>query len=277
MDPEEPAHLDIDTIAARLYQETEGLPLFLVEYISTLLAGRHADADPEWSLPGGIRELLHVRLQAIGESSWQILTTASVIGRSFDFATLREASGRSEEEAISALEDLVSQGLVAEVSHPAPTSPCMILRTRRFARSSTKRPAWPAVDYFTGASPSPCLDALLGHRQSDTLPGQIARHYLQAGSEALAAEYFKLAGERARAVYANAEAVEHLRTALALGHPDTVGLHEAIGDLYTFLGMYGAALTSYETAAALAGPDDAGSAGAEAWRRLPASRRLGAG
>jgi tetratricopeptide (TPR) repeat protein len=71
----------------------------------------------------------------------------------------------------------------------------------------------------------------------------------------MAAEYFKIAGERARAVYANAEAVEHLRTALALGHPDAAGLHEAIGDLYTFLGMYGSALASYETAAALSAPD----------------------
>ena len=45
-----------------------------------------------------------------------------------------------------------------------------------------------------------------------------------------------------------------LGTALALGHPDTAGLHEAIGDLHTFLGTYGDALKSYEIAAALASP-----------------------
>jgi DNA-binding SARP family transcriptional activator/tetratricopeptide (TPR) repeat protein len=245
-------HLDIDAIVARLYQETEGLPLFLVEYISTLVGGRHADTDPEWSLPGGIRELLHLRLQMLGESSWQILTTASVIGRSFDFATLREASGRSEEETIEALEDLVRQSLVVEVSLTGAHEPMYDfthekVRTLVYEETSLARRRLlhrRVAESLSGRPPA-------GHRQSDSLPGQIARHYLQAGLETLAAEYFKLAGERARAVYANAEAVEHLSTALALGHPDAVGLHEAIGDLYTFLGMYGAALTSYETAAAL--------------------------
>jgi predicted ATPase len=248
-------HLELDTLAARLYQETEGLPLFLVEYISTLAAGIHTGADPEWSLPGGIRELLHLRLQAIGESSWQILTTASVIGRSFDFATLREASGRSEEETIEALEDLVRQGLVVEMSSPAAHEPMYDfthekVRTLVYEETSLARRRLlhrRVAESLSGRPP--------GHRQVDSLPGQIASHYLQAGAEAQAADYFKIAGERARAVFANAEAVEHLSTALALGHPDAAGLHEAIGDLYTFLGMYGAALTSYETSAALCGPD----------------------
>src|SRR5262249_36016232 len=88
---------EAEKVAERLYQETEGLPLFLVEYLSAVAGGAHNGARIEWTLPGGIRELLHLRLQAVGESSWQILTTAAVIGRSFDFATLWEASGRSEE------------------------------------------------------------------------------------------------------------------------------------------------------------------------------------
>jgi tetratricopeptide (TPR) repeat protein len=76
-----------------------------------------------------------------------------------------------------------------------------------------------------------------------------------AGAEPEAAQYFKMAGERARALYANAEALELLGTALALGHPDSAGLHDAIGDLHTFLGTYGDALKSYEIAAALATPE----------------------
>src|SRR5260370_1813443 len=75
-----------------------------------------------------------------------------------------------------------------------------------------------------------------------------------AGSEAVAAEYYQQAGERARSLYANAEALTHLRMALALGHPDAAALHESIGDLYTLLGEYGNALKSYETAAALCAP-----------------------
>jgi tetratricopeptide (TPR) repeat protein len=72
-----------------------------------------------------------------------------------------------------------------------------------------------------------------------------------AGQEDAAAEYYRQAGDHARTLYANAEALAHLNTALALGHPEAAALHEAIGDLQTLTGEYGAALDSYETAAAL--------------------------
>ena len=56
-------------------------------------------------------------------------------------------------------------------------------------------------------------------------------------------------------MYANTEALNHYRDALALGHPDAAALHLGIGDLETLAGDYRAALASYETAAALAAPD----------------------
>jgi hypothetical protein len=59
-----------------------------------------------------------------------------------------------------------------------------------------------------------------------------------------------LAGEPAREVFANAEALSHLRAALALGHPDRAGLLTEIGDLLAVMGNYAAALLSLETAAA---------------------------
>ena len=101
-------------------------------------------------------------------------------------------------------------------------------------------------------------ETLVGHMRENrahaVLAGQIAYHYQMAGSEAVAAEYYKQAGERARSLYANAEALAHLRMALALGHPDAAALHESIGDLSTLLGEYGNALKSYDTAAALCAP-----------------------
>jgi tetratricopeptide (TPR) repeat protein len=88
------------------------------------------------------------------------------------------------------------------------------------------------------------------------MASQIAQHYQQSGRDAEAAEYFRLAGEHARALFANAEALGHFRAALALGHPAGAALHQAIGDLLTLSGAYEAALTSYETAAALSAPGD---------------------
>ena len=84
----------------------------------------------------------------------------------------------------------------------------------------------------------------------------VARHLQLAGRDAEAAEAYRTAGLLAREVFANAEAVEHLRAALALGHPDRIGLRVAIGDLQTVMGSYAEALLTLETAASESGPDD---------------------
>lgn len=60
----------------------------------------------------------------------------------------------------------------------------------------------------------------------------------------------------ARSLYANAEAVSHFESALALGHPDVAELHVALGDLRTLSGEYTGAFASYEAAAARAGEAD---------------------
>ena len=76
---------------------------------------------------------------------------------------------------------------------------------------STTRPAWRAGGCCTAAPPS--------------VPGApaaaVARHLQLAGRDAAAAEAYRRGRPtQARAVFANAEALGHLRAALALGHPD---------------------------------------------------------
>jgi predicted ATPase/DNA-binding SARP family transcriptional activator len=231
--------------AAWLYQETEGLPFFLTEYLAVAPGGA-----PEAPLPGGVRELLQSKLGQVSEAGRQLLATAAVIGRSFDFDTVRGASGRSEEETVAALEELTERGLVREVREAGEL---------------------PAVAYDFGHERMRALvyeqtslarRRLLHRRVAEALAGRaagarpmasVARHLQLAGQEAEAAAAFKAAGDQARGLYANHEALAHYRSALALGHPDAAGLHEAIGDLETLAGAYDDALASYEAAAASAG------------------------
>lgn len=238
------------TLVDRLYKETEGLPFFLVEYLSALTQGRRPTEEALGSVPGGVRDLLHSRLGSVGETGWQLLNTAAVIGRSFDFDTLREASGRSEEEAIDGLEELVGRGLVAEVRTGGGQSSLLYdfshekLRALVYEETSLARRRLlhrRVAEALASRARTPL--------EAGPLAGQITHHYRQAGNEALAAEYARMAGDHARSLYATTEALSHFRMALALGHPDAAGLHEAIGDMQTLLGEYGAALGSYETAA----------------------------
>lgn len=244
-------------LEARLYAETEGLPFFLVEYLIALARGGEAIGGDDWTMPGGVRGLLQSRLAGVSETGWQLLTTAAVMGRSFDFDTLRAASGRSDEEIVTALDALIEQGLVAEVNGSGERSLSYDfshekLRTLVYEEASLTRRR-----LLHRRVAEALISRTRGRQDLGALAGQIAYHYRLTGQDGEAADYFKLAGEHARSLYANAEALAHFQAALALGHPDATALHEAIGDLHTLLGEYSAALTSYETAAALLGGETA--------------------
>jgi DNA-binding SARP family transcriptional activator len=244
-----------DGLGRRLYDETEGLPLFLGEYLAAIATGALGAEDEIWSLPGGVRDLLHGRLGAVEETGWQLLNTAAVIGRSFDFDTVREASGRSEEEVIAALEELTDQGLVEEVKGTGERAVAYDfghekLRTLVYEETSLARRR-----LLHRRVAEAFVRRARRRREMGPLAAQIAHHYRLAGRDAEAADYFRTAGEHARTLYANAEALSHFRTALALGHPDAAGLREAVGDMHTFLGEYGEALAGYEAAAALGDED----------------------
>ncbi|HEU4783064.1 MAG TPA: AAA family ATPase [Ktedonobacterales bacterium] len=240
-------------VATRLYQETEGLPFFLVEYLAAIGSGLLVAESHPWSLPGGVRELLRSHLSAASETGWQVMSAAAVLGRSAPYELLREVSGRSDDETVEALEELTGRGLLREATAENAKATVPVydfshekLRALVYDEISLARRRLlhrRAAEFLS--------TRLASRRDSVAQASQVARHYLLAGNDAEAAYYYRLAGNEARDLYANADALEHLRTALALGHPDVVALQCDIGDLETLLGEYAAALASYEKAAAL--------------------------
>jgi DNA-binding SARP family transcriptional activator len=230
---------DVDPLAPRLHEESEGLPLFVVEYLSAL-----SSTGEDWSMPAGIVGLLRSRLARVDELARQVLGSAAVIDRTFDFETVWRISGRSELEAVDALDHLVSHGLVDPRAQGEPGSP-----TFDFSHHKIKELVY--------ADMSPARRRVLHRRAADAMraagapPASIAGHYRAGGMEREAAELYAAAGEEAGSLYANREAVQHFESALALGHPDVAGIHERIGDLRVLVGEYAQAAVSYETAAAL--------------------------
>jgi predicted ATPase len=242
-------------LVERLYRETEGLPFFVAEYLAAIASGTLSRTAAEWSLPGGVRDLLRSRLLGVSDAAIQLLTAAAVLGRSFDFETLRAVSGRSEEETIAGLEEMLAQGLIQEergtsAPHGSPAYDFSHEKLRGLVYDEASL----ARRRLLHRRAAEELARHAGHA-GEALPSQIAQHELLAGNAARAAEYFRAAGERARQLYAHAEALEHFRTALGLGHPDVAELHEEIGDALTAMGEYAEALTSYATAAAHCAPE----------------------
>jgi DNA-binding SARP family transcriptional activator len=231
-------------LVERLYQESEGLPFIALEYLLSL-----EQPGAEWKIPGGVRALLHRRLQAPSEPARQLLAAAAVIGRSFDFSTLQAISGRSEWETVEGVEELVRLGLVCEQDGGGYDFSHDKLRALAYEETSTARRRLlhrRAGEILVNATP--------GTRDAGPKASLAAGHFLGAGQLARAAEYFRQAGDYARHLHANGEALEAYQSALAAGHPDPAGLHEACGDLFTLRGEYRAAVASYQAAAALCTP-----------------------
>jgi DNA-binding SARP family transcriptional activator len=110
----------------QLVNESEGVPYFLVEYLQAALegeidAGQTAD---EWPVPTGLRGMLHNRMANLSGTSLQVLQAAAVIGRTFDVGLLQTASGRTEDEIVRGVEELLSRSLIREIpSVPAADLP----------------------------------------------------------------------------------------------------------------------------------------------------------
>ncbi len=233
-----------------LMRASEGLPLYVVE---ALAHGAHAGGG----MPRGVRAVLRQRLTSIDGATSQVLAAAALIGRSFDLSTVRHASGRSEDETVVALDELAHRGMIREL--PGGEGPAV-----RFDFSHS------ALRDLAEESTSLARRLLLHRRIAEAfrldLAGigrddlgrlvQIAQHERDARRDGEAAIAFGDAGDRAAALYANREAIAHYEAALALGHPEIVTLHAAIGDLRTRLGDYVGAIASLEAAVALARPSE---------------------
>ena len=236
------AHSDREEpdLERRLYLESEGLPLFVAEYLAALRAGGGSATDP---LPSGVRSLLGARLGGLGAMALQVLGAAAVIGRSFDLDTAREASGRSEEEAVNALEELVAHGVVRELGSREPEYD--------FSHEKLRALVYEEMGLARRRLLHRRVAAALSRRGGGgERAARVASHLQLAGDDVEAARHYRLAAAHAASLHAHADAVEHLEAALALGDPDPATLLERIGDLRTLLGDYAGALASYESAAA---------------------------
>ena len=236
-----PARTDLSSLAKRLHAETRGLPLFVVEYLDLLRNGALDPQAADWPAPQGVRHFLHERLAGLSETAQQVISTAAVIGRSFDTETVVAASGRSEEEAVGALEELLALRLILEGGTDS----------FDFAHAQL-----PGIVYD---EISQVRKRLLHRRVADVLAAgarrsrigmagvaaALAYHYELGGILDKAAHWAVTAGEHARQVYANREAIHQYEKALALGAEDACAIHMHLGDLHTLQGEYSQALESY--------------------------------
>jgi DNA-binding SARP family transcriptional activator len=265
-----------------LYRETEGNPFFIEEIVRHLTdAGlRSQDAGARdlerVGLPEDVRDVISRRLDRLAPGSIEWLRVAAVIGRDFDSGLLERVLGFDEDRFLSALEDALDAGLVAE----APGDPgrysfahALIRETLYEGMSSARRAR---VHRRVGVALEESDPAL-----PESQIGALALHFTRAADPEdaeRAIRYGLRAGEQATAMLANEEAAAHYSRALeVLDRSDPEALRRRcdllleLGEAQVRSGERPLAWATLREAAALAA--ELGDKGSLARAAIGASRR----
>jgi len=191
-------------LAARLWGETEGNPLFVIE---VLRAGISSDRGQAVLTPT-MRAVLRARLGQLPDGARRLAEVAAVIGRPFSVGLMVSATGIGEHELVDHVDELWrrriirDQGLTYDFSHDKLRAVALEMvsppRRRQLHRAVAEAIAVELHNDIHAAAP------------------QLAAHYDQAGMVEPAIDAYRVAGARAVAVSALDEAVTMFRRALSL-------------------------------------------------------------
>ena len=191
-------------LATRLWKETEGNPLFIIE---ALRVGLSSDASQAVLTPT-MRTVLRARLDQLSDGARQLTEVAAVIGRPFSVDMLVSTTGIDEHELVDPVDELWrrriirDQGLTYDFSHDKLRAVALEMvspaRRRQLHRAVAEAIAAEYRNDIDAASP------------------KLAAHYDQAGLVEPAIDAYRMAGSRAVSVSAFDEAVTSFKRALAL-------------------------------------------------------------
>jgi adenylate cyclase len=243
-----------DSLAAMIQARTGGNPFFVEELIQSL---RESDALlPSQSevdlrvgavdaLPMSVQAVIQARLDRLQVGPKEVAHGAAICGRQFEYAVLERTLHRSD--IARDLTTLETDGFVVAVHDGSSRYMFRHGLIQEVAYHSQLRAHRRKLHGRVAAA----LEALNAERV-DELADQLAFHYGRSDDDAKAAYWLTRAGERARALYANQEALDLYAAALerARGGDETgaIGILERIGDVQTIIGRYDDAITSFNTA-----------------------------
>ena len=212
--------LEIDT-AMRIYRETEGNPLFIVEQMRAGLErgmggaertpgenSNYAAAAP-LGPPSKAQAVIASRLAQLSSPAREMAALAATIGRAFALDLLTQASGSDEETITNALDELWQRRIIRE--QDATSYDFTHDKLREVAYAEISAPQRRLLHRRIAHS----LEAMLAD-DLDAVSAQIAAHYDRAGDAERSIPYYERAAAVAQRVYANEDATELLLRALAL-------------------------------------------------------------
>jgi DNA-binding SARP family transcriptional activator len=223
-----------ETLASRLYRETEGHPYFLAEVLRTLVqegrvamdaGGRwrlvesrwpaEAGLDEQWLLPPSVRAAALGRLDRLPAPDRLLLDHASIIGREFSLPLMARLLGQGETVLAVQAERLCGRGFL----RPRPPD------RYEFGHDLMRRAAYEALsEPRRRLLHRQAAEALLADSYRGVPVGIVASHYAASDRPWLALEHTLAAAGRAARLVAYDEAVAWCQKGveIAEAHPAAV-------------------------------------------------------
>jgi class 3 adenylate cyclase/tetratricopeptide (TPR) repeat protein len=210
-----PAHIRQDII-----ERADGIPLFVEEMTKAVLEAESEGAaeraigvipSPAVAVPASLHAPLMARLDRLG-SAKEVAQVGAAIGREFSHSLLAAVMDERERELNSALERLITAGLLFRQGAPPHA-------TYLFKHALVQDAAYSTLLRSFRQQLHGRIAAILeGHFSEivETQPEVLARHCAEAGFVEKAVGYWLKAGQRANARSAMTEAEAQLRKGLAL-------------------------------------------------------------
>jgi ABC-type transport system substrate-binding protein len=158
-------------------------------------------------VPTVVQAALQARLDRLSPSTRSLVSVAAAAGRSFGLPLLERLLPR--EDVRAGLTELMRLDLVIEVRRrPSPEYRFRHGLVQEAAYASLLEPVRRELHGRIGEA----LETLVEHPEEE-IPEVLARHFAEAEEPERASRYLLAAGDKARAVYADREALEHYRRA----------------------------------------------------------------
>ncbi|MEZ5316562.1 MAG: AAA family ATPase [Vicinamibacterales bacterium] len=225
-----------DELVTSLYEDTDGNPFFVEEIVKALVAeGRLVHERAAWRrisgeflLPPSVKAAIGGRLDRVGDRCLELLRTAAVRGKTFDFDEVATAIGGAD-DLLDAIDDAVAaQLIVAERGG-----------TFAFTHDKIREVLYEGLNPIRRrrlhAKVAAALERLGERTPGDLAVEDLAYHFVEAGDFEKGLHWSERAAEAASGVFAWDEALAMLARArdcaAALDRADDVArLDEAAGD-----------------------------------------------
>ncbi len=236
---------------ARIFKETEGNPLFVIQLVKLLVEEGIIDRDNgTWKLvgdcekveiPSKIHSVVTRRLDRVRQDERKVLDYASVVGETFSPAILIDALGLEKGQLVERLSILEETHTLV---HPDNGN-------YRFDHSRIKEVLYSEIPNELRMEYHSLVANSIESAYKDNLDqvtGDLAFHYYRCRNREKARHYLGRAAEEARREYSNEEAIRFYNEALEFEDEPKkrVEIYGHLGEIYELTGEFDQSIKSFE-------------------------------